>query len=406
MNLKENLQVCSSKNLRQKKKKEEPATKEDSKQKQQTTATTSLQISNNGEKKSALKPRNLYAEMNQNPRAESESRLKKKSLDGIETPSFKLLTESEDDDIILTPWNAIVVNHKSELTQMEKEISTFMYCFADAPEVVVFSCMSGKLLNRNEIASLLHQTDLSNSVIDCWSAILNMEAKLYTKHKATRYMFPASILIEDMLDLRAYKEETYVKFREKIVHQTTCDDIDYKFSEVEMVFFPVFVSGLNFLLCFNLTSSDIDIIDHSYLDMPTDEKYGLAPDGLKYLFPSYLGEFKHIKSDLLTKSEPKRKVFKWRSNEMDPAYGVLTMRYMETYVSGDSWDCYLEDEGQERDIQIEKLRKKYAAKIIISDINIIKDDVLKEMHCFHSAYTDTEKEQLMDSARRRYTENK
>lgn len=51
--------------------------------------------------------------------------------------------------------------------------------------------------------------------------------------------------------------------------------------------------------------------------------------------------------------------------------GVFAMRHMETYLFGGEYDdlCGLRREGKEQQQQLDGLRKKYAAKMLLNDLN-------------------------------------
>lgn len=64
--------------------------------------------------------------------------------------------------------------------------------------------------------------------------------------------------------------------------------------------------------------------------------------------------------------------------------GVFAMRHMETYLGGGEYDdlCGLRREGNAQKLQLEELRKKYAAKILLSDINEKKHEFEVEAEAF------------------------
>lgn len=59
----------------------------------------------------------------------------------------------------------------------------------------IFTTKSGLSLTRNEAASLLHQTNISGKVIDCWATILNRDQRLLGKGQTSRYYLPTKILV-------------------------------------------------------------------------------------------------------------------------------------------------------------------------------------------------------------------
>ena len=76
---------------------------------------------------------------------------------------------------------------------------------------------------------------------------------------------------------------------------------------------------------------------------------------------------------------PVRLTMSWGTvyNKVD--CGVFAMRHMESYFGekGSKWKCGLPKEGGSQEKILEKLRMKYAAAILTSEINTKRDDVLK-----------------------------
>ncbi|PWA66902.1 Peptidase C48, SUMO/Sentrin/Ubl1 [Artemisia annua] len=64
--------------------------------------------------------------------------------------------------------------------------------------------------------------------------------------------------------------------------------------------------------------------------------------------------------------------------------GVFAMRHMETYLFGGEYDdlCEFRREGKEQQNQIDELRHKYAAKIVLADINNKKADFEDEAEAY------------------------
>lgn len=86
---------------------------------------------------------------------------------------------------------------------------------------------------------------------------------------------------------------------------------------------------------------------------------------------------------------------KTRNNKTD--CGVFTMRYMETY-QGQPDGVYktgLPKENGYQDVLLERLRKKYAHRLIMSDINILKDEILEKARQYHK---NTDKESRLKDA--------
>lgn len=77
--------------------------------------------------------------------------------------------------------------------------------------------------------------------------------------------------------------------------------------------------------------------------------------------------------------------------------GVFTMRHMETYKGNGADLCFLSKEGKKQMKELKELRIKYAVKILLSDCNLVKSDIDKEVHRFRSV-PDEEKKRLRKDA--------
>ena len=77
--------------------------------------------------------------------------------------------------------------------------------------------------------------------------------------------------------------------------------------------------------------------------------------------------------------------------------GVFTMRHMETYKGNGADLCCLSNEGKKQKKELNELRIKYAVKMLLSDCNLVKSDIDREVHRFRNV-PEEEKKQLRDGA--------
>lgn len=100
------------------------------------------------------------------------------------------------------------------------------------------------------------------------------------------------------------------------------------------------------------------------------------------LFLGYLAFVKHPKFDSLRKEVCKRLEMSWRTKEDNCIdSGVYLMRHMESYIGSalKNWKCGFKNEELDQQNQIYELRKKYTSKILKSEINMNKPQVLFEV---------------------------
>ena len=77
--------------------------------------------------------------------------------------------------------------------------------------------------------------------------------------------------------------------------------------------------------------------------------------------------------------------------------GVFTMRHMETYKGNGADLCCLSNEGKKQKKELNELRIKYAVKMLLSDCNLVKSDIDREVHRFRNV-PEEEKKQLRKAA--------
>ena len=104
----------------------------------------------------------------------------------------------------------------------------------------------------------------------------------------------------------------------------------------------------------------------------------------RYLFLKYLKENGYPHVAALNDYIICNVKMSWQTKNNYIDCGIFTMRHMETYVGNKIFDAWFEKEGKEQDKQIEDLRKKYLAKILLSDSNLNKKVVESEVQEYQS----------------------
>jgi Ulp1 family protease len=102
----------------------------------------------------------------------------------------------------------------------------------------------------------------------------------------------------------------------------------------------------------------------------------------KDAFVLYLSETGHTKTDMINDTKIERLEMDWRTKNNHTDCGLFTMRHMEVYMGeeGKDWKAgFVKEEDKEQNEQIKDLRKKYAAKILLHDLNEAKEYVIQDM---------------------------
>lgn len=77
--------------------------------------------------------------------------------------------------------------------------------------------------------------------------------------------------------------------------------------------------------------------------------------------------------------------------------GVFTMRHMETYKGNGADLCSLSKEGKKQQKELNGLHIKYAVKMLLSDCNLVKSDIDREVHRFRNVPQEEKKRLRKDA---------
>ncbi|KAL8259002.1 hypothetical protein R6Q59_026955 [Mikania micrantha] len=156
-------------------------------------------------------------------------------------------------------------------------------------------------------------------------------------------------------------------------------------SEFDLVFVPIINQQHFYLMCFNLKTPKVEIIDNSGVmpRMSVTKKYSGWPDKMKKTFANYLIQNHHPNGRHISTAKIHRLAMPWRTEFNTVDCGVFLMRHMETYKGCLlNWECGLCGENEVNNLQklqLNDLRKKYVTKIILHDLNERFDWVTKDM---------------------------
>ncbi|KAJ0554463.1 putative Ulp1 protease family catalytic domain, papain-like cysteine peptidase superfamily [Helianthus annuus] len=154
----------------------------------------------------------------------------------------------------------------------------------------------------------------------------------------------------------------------------------------DVIIFPMFEHHHFYLVCFDMNCPAIEVIDNmhkencwvSLKDNPKFLSKG-TPCKVRHIFSAYLKEVKHPKALSIPHVAPRRRVIDWGTRENFTDCGIFAMRHMEAYFgSSKPLNCGFNNKESEQQEQIKNLRMKYAAKILLSDANLLKRKVIED----------------------------
>lgn len=117
----------------------------------------------------------------------------------------------------------------------------------------------------------------------------------------------------------------------------------------------------------------------------------------KKVLVAYLDKVKHPNTESIRNTKPTRMTMKWRTKNNKVDCGVFLMLHMETYHGLKNWDFGLHSESDAQKRKLDLLRSKYATKILLSDLNLIKNKFLKLVQAFEKK-SENERRKMIEYA--------
>ncbi|KAD4585530.1 hypothetical protein E3N88_23131 [Mikania micrantha] len=101
----------------------------------------------------------------------------------------------------------------------------------------------------------------------------------------------------------------------------------------------------------------------------------------KHMFVRYLEKFQHPRADKISMQKVTRVDLQWATIGNITDCGIFAMRHMEMFMGSHcrNFDCGFKTSEKQVRSQIQTLRKKYACRILLSDINVQKQKLLAKV---------------------------
>ena len=96
------------------------------------------------------------------------------------------------------------------------------------------------------------------------------------------------------------------------------------------------------------------------------------------MFGRYLQDIKHFMAfSVMYEMEFVDQYMTWKTRGNSNDCGIFLMRHMETYKGGPlaQWKCGFKMESVEQILQLRNLRRRYSMKILLSEVNLMKNEV-------------------------------
>ncbi|KAK1415136.1 hypothetical protein QVD17_30908 [Tagetes erecta] len=279
--------------------------------------------------------------------------------------SYEIEQTNTASDVWKSPYEMEQTNTESDVTKVENIISFFLYSMIGNPLDLVF-VSENFILSRLYMETLTLGIKVHSNVIDLWSHILNYEEK---QKGNKRYYFDTNLIGEDILKDSLSFEKKFDIFKEKMISSMGFNDDLISFKDFDMVYFPIKHFGHYYLLVLNLKELKFLLLDNNKIiesksfggaDLYVGvDAYGGVPDLLKL-------------------------TLKWATKENHIDNGIYVMLHMDSYIDekASSWNDTLLPEGEEQQKQLNRLRSKFATKILLSNLNMMKHEFIKHPENF------------------------
>ncbi|KAK9053356.1 hypothetical protein SSX86_029989 [Deinandra increscens subsp. villosa] len=279
-------------------------------------------------------------------------------------------------DLLRSPYVKRPVQMKVKRTIFEKEMSDFIFsaCYCNS-DVVFTTATANEIVTRDSIQSLCPGVEIHLNVITAWARILNYQENSKNKESPRRLFCSPVMLFPTFYDAGVKKEDRYTHFESNFESVLSAENLN-SLEGIDLVFIPIVFAWHYYLMCFNLKTERIELIDNNG---DKKRKYGTIPKKMKQAFVDYLISIGYKHHEKMKKAQIIRLEMPWRTLNNSIDCGVFVMRHMKTYF-GDSknWNSGLlkeKDQGHDLD----DLRYKYAVKILTHNMNLQSHSNVEEM---------------------------
>ncbi|KAL8247695.1 hypothetical protein R6Q59_008911 [Mikania micrantha] len=221
-------------------------------------------------------------------------------------------------------------------------------------------------------------------VLSCWAAILNSEEQYRSNMSPTRLFCPCNMMGENNFK-RWMKNAEMLEHFETNVNVALVGSQFNSINQINLLIIPVLQTNHYYLVCFNLKNPAVEIVDN--IRGRLHARCAGNVRKVQKIVSLYLEKESPALHKKIVNLKPKKLEMPWQTEKNFVDCGIFAMRHMETYMGKEikEWkeDCaILEESSGKQNEQLLDLRYKYLSKILLSDINILHDEVTKEVKKF------------------------
>ncbi|KAI3759267.1 hypothetical protein L6452_06956 [Arctium lappa] len=293
----------------------------------------------------------------------------------IPIPSFNLGINQHiqcDDHQKTMKVKAPITSSDDQVKPLRREVHEWSLTAFDRPEDFVYASETGETVTQAIIETLVATMNVDGRVINGWVDVLNYEEVFRSPSSPQRFFFKTNILADGVTFYYMHDfNKRFELFHRNLRWAANNNEDAVNMKNLNMVFFPLSRGSQLYCVVLNLKTPSVEIIDSSARDGQIDDVYDYDVSILQTMMIRHLKLLAHCAGELLEGVEQKRLEMTWRTKNDRINSGVFLMRHMETYMgeAGRRWNAGLDKEGQTQLRQLAILRKKYTAKMVLSDNN-------------------------------------
>ncbi|KAK9075471.1 hypothetical protein SSX86_003795 [Deinandra increscens subsp. villosa] len=274
-------------------------------------------------------------------------------------------------------WN-LLFKPKSLTTTKKRSIKP-QSCFL-MPGDHVFCSPTHVELNKEVMQSLYYDKVVDIEVIRAWVDVLNFQELKRSSASPHRVFCPPNLISPwNLHDFSTDVKEKVESFSANLADYLDRIKINQHLKGVDLLLLPVEDSDSFYLMVFDLTNPSILVIDSFHSKKPlvrfvdsSDYYHKDSAYKMKTLVCAYLQSRSHQMSQRFKSMKISRVPIDWATSSYSIQNRIFLMRHMEKYYGQNKiFQCNFSKHGSQKNSQLNKLRNKYAAAIMLSEINIL-----------------------------------
>ncbi|KAD5803633.1 hypothetical protein E3N88_14993 [Mikania micrantha] len=254
---------------------------------------------------------------------------------------------------------------------------------------VIFETSNGPMTEAKFFKTLIPGNRIYGELIDCWATVLNAEEKLRSPDSPYRLFCGHRVFLKWMFTAPKTDESVRLVALTKMMFDAVGRVESMRaLKSYDIVIIPLLENDHFYVMAFDLKNPGIYLLDNmdrdeTIVSIKDHKDYYKkdTPYKVKHMFVRYLEKFQHPRADKISMQKVTRVDLQWATIGNITDCGIFAMRHMEMFMGSHcrNFDCGFKTSEKQVRSQIQTLRKKYACRILLSDINVQKQKLLAKV---------------------------